>query len=144
MAQSIVVFVSLVIARQQSCGKVMFSVVSVHGDRGGGSHGTITHDALGLAIHGPSQVCLNLFIMKNVRLVGKRAVLIPLVCFLVQKDFVKWMLLENPKRAMIIPFLGGLSLHLNHLYSIAHDNLRLAIWDTSFWTFLLKFGHKGP
>ena len=42
------------------------------------------------------------------------------------------------------PFLGGLSLHLNHLYSIAHDNLRLAIWDTSFWTFLVKFGHKGP
>ena len=40
--------------------------------------------------------------------------------------------------------LGGLSLHLNHLYSIAHDNLRLAIWDTSFWTFLVKFGHKGP
>ena len=39
-------------------------------------------------------------------------------------------------------FLGGLS--LNHLYSIAHDNLRLAIWDTSFWTFLVKFGHKGP
>ena len=29
-------------------------------------------------------------------------------------------------------------------YSIAHDNLRLAIWDTSFWTFWLKFGHKGP
>ena len=29
-------------------------------------------------------------------------------------------------------------------YSIALDNLRLAIWDTSFWTFLLKFGHKGP
>ena len=28
-------------------------------------------------------------------------------------------------------------------YSIVHDNLRLAIWDTSFWTFLLKFGHKG-
>ena len=42
------------------------------------------------------------------------------------------------------PFLGGLSLHLNHLYSIAHDNLRLAIWDTSFWTFLVKLGHKGP
>ena len=41
-------------------------------------------------------------------------------------------------------FLGGLSLHLNHLYSIAHDNLRLAIWDTSCWTFLVKFGHKGP
>ena len=29
-------------------------------------------------------------------------------------------------------------------YSIAHDNLRLAIWDTFFWTFWLKFGHKGP
>ena len=29
-------------------------------------------------------------------------------------------------------------------YSIALDNLRLAIWDTSFWTFWLKFGHKGP
>ena len=70
-------------------------------------------------------------------------------------------------------FLGGLSLHLNHLiasrtyprtysgqfwnmsifrwfkftlkppYSIALDNLRFAIWDTSFWTFWLKFGHKG-
>ena len=44
----------------------------------------------------------------------------------------------------ICQFLGGLSLHLNHLYSIAHDNLRLAIWDTSFWTFWLKFGYKGP
>ena len=29
-------------------------------------------------------------------------------------------------------------------YSIAHDKLQLVIWDTSFWTFLLKFGHKGP
>ena len=29
-------------------------------------------------------------------------------------------------------------------YSIAHDKLRLAIWDTSFWTFWLKFGHKAP
>ena len=28
-------------------------------------------------------------------------------------------------------------------YSIAHDKLRLALWDTSFWTFWLKFGHKG-
>ena len=24
-----------------------------------------------------------------------------------------------------------------------HGKLRLAIWDTSFWTFLVKFGHKG-
>ena len=29
-------------------------------------------------------------------------------------------------------------------YSITHDDLQLAIWDTSFWTFSLKFGHKGP
>ena len=29
-------------------------------------------------------------------------------------------------------------------YSITHSKLRLAIWDTSFWTFWLKFGHKGP
>ena len=29
-------------------------------------------------------------------------------------------------------------------YSIAHDKLWLAIRDTSFWTFWLKFGHKGP
>ena len=29
-------------------------------------------------------------------------------------------------------------------YSIAHDELQLAIWDTSFWTFWVKFGHKGP
>ena len=45
-----------------------------------------------------------------------------------------------------ILFLGGLSVKftLKPPYSIAHDNLRLAIWDTSFWTFWLKFGHKGP
>ena len=29
-------------------------------------------------------------------------------------------------------------------YSIACGKLRLAIWDTSLWTFWLKFGHKGP
>ena len=28
--------------------------------------------------------------------------------------------------------------------SITHDKLRLAIWDTSFWTFWVKFGHNGP
>ena len=27
---------------------------------------------------------------------------------------------------------------------ITGEKLRLAIWDTSFWTFWLKFGHKGP
>ena len=29
-------------------------------------------------------------------------------------------------------------------YSIARGKLQLVIWDTSFWTFWLKFGHKGP
>ena len=29
-------------------------------------------------------------------------------------------------------------------YRIAIGKLQLAIWDTSFWTFWLKFGHKGP
>ena len=28
--------------------------------------------------------------------------------------------------------------------SIAIVKLQLAICDTSFWNFLLKFGHKGP
>ena len=27
---------------------------------------------------------------------------------------------------------------------ITHDKLRLAIWDTSFWNFWVKFGHNGP
>ena len=27
---------------------------------------------------------------------------------------------------------------------ITHDKLRLAIWDTSAWPFLVKFGHNGP
>ena len=29
-------------------------------------------------------------------------------------------------------------------YSIVRGKLWLAIWDTSFWTFWHKFGHKGP
>ena len=27
---------------------------------------------------------------------------------------------------------------------ITRDKLRLAIWDTSAWPFLVKFGHNGP
>ena len=27
---------------------------------------------------------------------------------------------------------------------IGYDKLWLAIWDTSFWNFLVKFGHNGP
>ena len=33
---------------------------------------------------------------------------------------------------------------LKRPYSIMCGKLRLAIWETSFWTFWLKFGHKGP
>ena len=40
-------------ARQRSCGKVMFSVVSVHHSVHRGSLVTITHDALDLTIQGP-------------------------------------------------------------------------------------------
>ena len=29
-------------------------------------------------------------------------------------------------------------------YSIPIGKLQLVIWDTFFWTFLVKFGHKGP
>ena len=38
--------------RQRSCGKVMFSVVSVHHSVQGGSYVTITHDALDFNVQG--------------------------------------------------------------------------------------------
>ena len=41
---------------------------------------------------------------------------------------------------MNIQFLGGLSLHLNHLYSAASERSLSAIWDTSHWNFFVKFG----
>ena len=37
-------------------------------------------------------------------------------------------------------FLGGLSLHLNHLIGSASENLFSLIWDTSHWNSILKFG----
>ena len=43
-----------------------------------------------------------------------------------------------------VPLFRWFKFTLKPSYSIAHDKLRLAIWDTSFWTFWLKFGHKGP
>ena len=43
-----------------------------------------------------------------------------------------------------VPLFRWFKFTLKPPYSIAHDKLRLAIWDTSFWTFLLKFGHKEP
>ena len=44
----------------------------------------------------------------------------------------------------LIGFFRWFKFTLKPPYSIANDKLRLAIWDTSFWTFWLKFGHKGP
>ena len=44
----------------------------------------------------------------------------------------------------VLPIIRWFKFTLKPPYSIAHDKLRLAIWDTSFWTFWLKFGHKGP
>ena len=42
-------------------------------------------------------------------------------------------------------FLGGLSLHLNHLIASCTANYNWPFGDTSFWTFLVKFRHiLGP
>ena len=43
-----------------------------------------------------------------------------------------------------IPIFRWFKFTLKPPYSITHGKLRLAIWDTSFWTFWVKFGHKGP
>ena len=73
-------------------------------------------------------------------------------------NFSEPLLPENPIRyvanninftrlmLMMIPFwvLRWFKFTLKPPYSIVHDKLRLAIWDTSFWTFWLKFVHKGP
>ena len=42
------------------------------------------------------------------------------------------------------PFFRWFKFTLKPPYSITFGKLRLAIWDTFFWTFLVKFGHKGP
>ena len=42
------------------------------------------------------------------------------------------------------PFFRWFKFTLKPPYSIMCSKLQLAIWDTSFWTFLVKFGHKGP
>ena len=48
---------------------------------------------------------------------------------------------QNP--SLIIMFLfRWFKFTLKPPYSITHGKL-LAIWDTSFWMFLLKFGQKG-
>ena len=41
-------------------------------------------------------------------------------------------------------FLGGLSLHLNHLIASRTANYDWPFGTHPFWTFWLKFGHKGP
>ena len=49
-----VVLDSFIASRQRSCGKIMFSVVSVCP---GGPHVTTTHDALDLTVQGTAQPC---------------------------------------------------------------------------------------
>ena len=56
---------------------------------------------------------------------------------------------EAPKLSFIVPSLiflvfRGFKFTLKPPNSIACGKLRLAIWDTSFWTFWVKFGHNGP
>ena len=49
----------------------------------------------------------------------------------------------KPECCVFIIFLfRWLKFTLKPPYSITHDKLRLAIWDTSFWTFWVKFGHE--
>ena len=45
---------------------------------------------------------------------------------------------------IIYPVFRWFKFTLKPPYSIACGKLQLAIWDTSFTTFLVKFGHKGP
>ena len=53
-------------------------------------------------------------------------------------------ILLKPPQPFIGLFFRWFKFTLKPPYSIAHGKLQLAIWDTSFWTFWLKFGHKGP
>ena len=61
--------------------------------------------------------------------------------FLEVYTFVQGQSLYLYLEVLLFPgFLGGLSLHLNHLYSGASERSLSAIWDTSHWNFFVKFG----
>ena len=61
------------------------------------------------------------------------------------RHFRYWLLSWLPCRLCTNLFLfRWFKLTLKPPYSIVRGKLRLAIWDTSFWTFWLKFKHKGP
>ena len=47
------------------------------------------------------------------------------------------------KNLVNFSFIRWFKFTLKPPYSIMHSKLRLAIWDTSFWTFWLKFGQQG-
>ena len=51
-------------------------------------------------------------------------------------DFLGQILTQGTLRHILGPILV--------IFEIACGKLQLAIWDTSFWTFWVKFGHKGP
>ena len=51
---------------------------------------------------------------------------------------------NNDDSEKLWPLFRWFKLTLKPPYSITHGKLWLVIWNTSFWTFLVKFGHKGP
>ena len=51
---------------------------------------------------------------------------------------------EGMKQKLCTELFRWFKFTLKPPYSIACGKLQLAIWDTSFWTFWLKFGHNGP
>ena len=55
-------------------------------------------------------------------------------------NLIKMANIEGGSAHRVTAFLGGLSLHLNHLYSGASERSLSAIWDTSHWNFFVKFG----
>ena len=66
-------------------------------------------------------------------------------CFSYYQDIIMaFAVLLYPVVRILLTVFRWFKFTLKPPYSIAHDKLRLAIWDTSFWTFWLKFGHKGP
>ena len=52
--------------------------------------------------------------------------------------------MDQPMSNFLFNIIRWFKFTLKPPYSIVHDKLQLVIWDTSFWTFWLKFGHKAP
>ena len=61
------------------------------------------------------------------------------ICFPIQNISGMLQAVESP-----VPLFIWFKFTLKPPYSIMHDKLWMAILETSFWTFWVKFGHKGP